>query len=368
MEYGGAFSGEQIEELLEGNFLKGAEMHNVRCGSLDLTVSEEVCRVNGAFLPQAGETVKDAIGRMGGVPVKAGSILGRGCCYVFRLNEYIESLTKKTYGYCNPKSSSGRVDIHVRLLADRVSRYDAVPVGYKGPLWVLVVPKTFPVIIFPGMALNQLRFFNQDTRFDEFRLEVQFSKDGGLVNKASGEHIAYKDIVHSDNDGSIILTLGLDYENPGFEAVSTGEPIDLSLMDYYDPRGFFRPVVVRNEAITLRAGAFYILSTKEFVRVPAHLACEMVPMDERSGDLRSHYAGFIDPGWGIGQNGNLLGRPLTLEVRSFDTDLVVCDGQPIAKIRYERMKVIPVMHYDQMVSHYGLQSGPKFGKFFKEWK
>lgn len=367
MEYGGALSGEQIFELISANFLIGSP-ESVRCGSIDLTVSEEVYRVTGAFLPQFGESVQDAIKRMGGSKILPSSTLERGCCYVFRLNESVRSLPKKVYGYCNPKSSSGRVDIHVRMLANGVSRYDAVPVGYSGDLWVLVIPKTFPVIIHSGMALNQLRLFNQDTRFDELRLEMQFSKDGGLVNHRSGEQILYRDIRHSDSDGSIILSLGLGYDQPGFEAIENGEPIDLGQINHYDPRRFFRPVLVHNNSLTLHAGSFYILSTREFVRVHPYLACEMVPMDERSGDLRSHYAGFIDPGWGIGPEGKALGRPLTLEVRSFDTDLSVCDGQPIAKIRYEKMKEAPAQHYDLMNSNYGNQTGPKFGKFFKEWK
>ncbi len=368
MVHGGALSAELIQEMVDAGFVENVPASNIRCGSMDLSISAEGYRVHGAFLPRYDETVADAIKRMGGVSIQPLTTLERGCCYVFRLETSITSFPREVYGYCNPKSSTGRVDVHVRLLADRVSRYDAVPLGYSGPLWVLVIPKTFPVIIPPGMALNQIRFFTQDTRFDEFRLQVQMASNGGLINQPSGEAISYQDIRHSDNDGSIILSLGLEYEYPGFEAIDNNQPLDLAKVDFYDPREFFRPVLVQNNSITLRAGAFYILSTKEYVRVPAHLACEMVPMDERSGDLRSHYAGFADCGWGIGLNGKGRGRPLTLEVRSFDTALTICDGQPIAKVRYERMKVAPVKHYDQMAANYSFQSGPKFGKFFMAWR
>ncbi|MHB1316496.1 MAG: 2'-deoxycytidine 5'-triphosphate deaminase domain-containing protein [Minisyncoccota bacterium] len=367
MKYGGALSAELIHELLGAGFISSVPPGNVRCGSIDLGISDEAYRVEGAFLPQYHETVKDAIKRMGGIKIPASTILDRGLAYVFRLETYVNSLAEDVYGYCNPKSSTGRVDVHVRLLADKVSRYDAVPRGYSGPLWVLVVPKTFPVILPQGMALNQLRLFTQDTRFDEFRLQTQMSMNGGLINLSSGEPIQYGNIRHSDKDGSVILSLGLQYDYPGFEAIDTNVPLDLGEIDHYDPKKFFRPVLVQNNSLTLSAGTFYILSTMEYVRVPAHLACEMVPMDERSGDLRSHYAGFIDPGWGICSDSLGRGRPLTLEVRSFDTALTVCNGQPIAKIRYERMMSIPAEHYDQMSAHYTSQSGPKFGKFFKEW-
>jgi dCTP deaminase len=116
--------------------------------------------------------------------------------------------------------------------------------------------------------------------------------------------------------------------------------------------------------VYLKKGAFYILSTNEAVRVPPELACEMVPMDERSGEFRSHYAGFIDPGWGWGEKGEGKGRPLTLEVRPFE-DLIVRHGQPIAKIKFERVNEVPVAAYDSMGSNYIKQSGPKLAKHFK---
>jgi len=165
----------------------------------------------------------------------------------------------------------------------------------------------------------------------------------------------------------VILTLGLDYPIPGFEAVSTGEVIDLSLLKQYDPHDFFRPISVSHGALNLAPNTFYILSTKEYVRVPKKFACEMAPMDERSGELRSHYAGFIDPGWGIGKDGKDKGRPLTLEVRSFDNGLIIRNHQPIAKVRYERMIESPSKHYGEMQSNYDEQIGPKLSKHFKSW-
>jgi dCTP deaminase len=191
-----------------------------------------------------------------------------------------------------------------------------------------------------------------------------------LIFSRDGEMLKFDDLKYSDHDGSVLLTLGLNFEISGFEAIETGEPIDLSLKNYYDPRYFFRPVFFPGDKdqVVLRANSFYILSTEEYVRVPENLACEMVPMDERSGDLRSHYAGYIDPGWGCGKDNDAKGRPLTLEVRLFEDIVFIHDKHPIAKIRFERMIEPPDAHYDQMNPTYGIQSGPKLGKYFKEWK
>ncbi|HEY4489681.1 MAG TPA: 2'-deoxycytidine 5'-triphosphate deaminase [Candidatus Paceibacterota bacterium] len=364
----GALPMQKISSLIDGGFIINALNSNIQSGSLDLTLSSEGYRVRGAFLPAYDETVRDALKRVGAQRLHDKAILENGSCYVYLLKEHIQQLPTGVYSYSNPKSSSGRLDIHVRLLADRVSRYDKIPELYSGPLWVMISPKKLPVVVAEGITLLQARFFNGDTRFSNIDLELNFGANGGLLFDQNGNRIGFRDQRHSDADGSVILTLGLNFDVPGFEVVETGEPIEMWRKDYYDPEYFFRTVIVSNNAISLSAHEFYILSSREFVRVPENFACEMVPMDEKSGELRSHYAGFIDPGWGIGRDGSTLGRPLTLEVRSFDSGLIIQDGQPITKIRYEKMTEIPELHYDEHAPTYALQYGPKLSKHFKEWR
>jgi len=367
MRNGGALPMQDIEGLLNGEFLGNALHSNIRPGSLDLVPTDEFYRVQGSFLPSCDETVFDALKRVGARRIDPSSILEQGACYVCRLTESVlKKLPTGVYAYANPKSSSGRVDVHVRMLVDKVSRYDSIPKRYVGHLWLLILPKTFSIVAPVGVSLNQIRFFNQDTRLDQLRLETAFEQNGGLLCHSNGELIRFKDVRHSDEDGSVILTLGLNFEVPGYEAVPTGAVIDLSKEKAYDPKEFFRRIVPA-DYLVLVSNTFYILSTGEYVRVPAKFACEMAPMDEKSGELRSHYAGFIDPGWGIGEDGHARGRPLTLEVRSFDTSIIIRNGQPIAKVRYERMVENPTRHYDEMQPNYGTQSGPQLSKHFKPW-
>lgn len=367
MKYGGALPSQDIVPIIEsGQYIKNATTDNVRPASLDLRLTDEVYRVSGSFQPLRDETVYCAIKRTCGTKVEGEKkILEKGTCYMIKLEEEVIRLPHNVYAYANPKSSSGRVDVHVRLVVDRLPRYDKIERDYVGPLWLLVVPKTFPIIVTHGLSLNQLRLFNQDTRFDELDLDIFFTSTGGLLFTPEGRMISYTEPRYSDRDGSILLSLGLHFDQPGFEAIEGGEPIDLSQKNYHDPRHFFREITVNKDSVGLRAGTFYILSTEESVRVPKEFACEMRPMDERAGDLRSHYAGFIDPGWGVGAGH---GRPLTLEVRSFDNNITIRHGQPIAKIRYERMFSTPLKHYDEMSPTYGSQSGPQLAKYFKEWK
>ncbi len=354
-----------IQELMTADFVKGADAKNVGPASLDLCISDEVYRVNGMFLPRPGEKIKSLMNRLEAVPHAVGMPFEHEVTYLARLRESL-ALPRGVYGHCNPKSSTGRHDVHVRVIADGVPRYDAVtPAGFSGELWMVIVARSYPVIIPEGEPLSQLRLFNADTRISEEELEVAFRRDGILFT-LEGEPIMYGNIPIHENNGSILLTLDLQSEIIGYEYSGRQRILDFGKgKKSYDSSDFFNPMKVENDRIFLRRGGFYILSTAEAVCVPPTLACEMVPMEAQSGEFRAHYAGFIDPGWGYGKDGEGKGRPLTLEVRPFE-DLIIAAGQPIAKIGFERMASVPYFHYDSKAEcNYGRQSGPKLAKHFK---
>lgn len=360
----GALPSQTIQEMVRAGFIKGAKEENIRPSSLDLSISPEIYKVEGIFQPKPGETVRKVLECIKKTKHSIDKPLLRDQMYIARLNETLD-LPETVYGYCNPKSTSGRIDIHVRLIADGVSRYDAVaPAGWKGELWVSIIPKTFPVKLYEGVTLNQLRFFNTDTRLNDLELEISMKKDKLLWRLDGKTPYNYDEIKIRDNDGSIILSLDLSGDPVGFIGVKNDDVVDLSKIKHYDWKRFFKPIKKKGDYVYLQQGEFYILSTGESVRVPPGLACEMVPMDERSGEFRSHYAGFIDPGWGWGEKGEGRGRPLTLEVRPFE-DLIVRHRQPIAKIKFERITELPDMVYDGLASNYVKQSGPKLAKHFK---
>lgn len=368
----GALPIQDIFQIMEGGMIKNARKENVNPASLDLSISDELYRIEGIFQPRPGEQVSDLLHAIRFSPHNLRSPLERGVTYLARLKEQF-ALPKNVYGYCNPKSSTGRNDIHVRVITNAVPRYDKVaPMGYQGDLWLAIIPRSFPVLLHEGATLSQVRFFNQNTRFDELGLEIGMERLQLLWDK-NGNIIHYKDLMVSDDDGAIILNSDLEGwkvsgevgDIVGWECRGFNKIFDFSKRDYI-PREFFEPLRKRDDGyIHLKQGGFYILSTAECVRVHPELACEMASMDERSGEFRSHYAGFIDPGWGYGANGEGKGRPLTLEVRPFE-DLIIRDRQPIAKIKFERMREIPEVLYDAKgSSHYVEQAGPLLSKHFK---
>lgn len=362
LDKSGALPAQTIRALMRSGIISSSTETNIRPASLDLAVSDEVYHVEGIFQLRHGESVRTLLKEVKAALHTFKEPLEAGEMYVARLKEKLV-LPDTIYGYCNPKSTSGRIDTHVRILADGVARYDTMSAGWSGELWIAINPKSFAIKLAPGQTLAQVRFFTADTRLSELELMHAIADHKLLWNAKTKKAINYKKLKVSDNDGSLMLSIDLSGSNLGFKCVRPDDVLDLSKVGYYDPRLFFVPIQARNGHVMLKSGEFYILSTLEAVRVPPELACEMAPTDEKSGDFRSHYAGFIDPGWGWGTHGEGVGRPLTLEVRPFE-DLIVRHGQPIAKIRFEKMAEVPNIIYDGLSSNYTSQSGPKLAKQF----
>lgn len=367
LKYFGALPDFSIKQLIEDEYIKNGDQNCVGTDTIDPVISEEIYRIPQVFMPLSNERVCE-FARKYGKRIERSNTFESGVCYLIKLKESISrELPFNLYGYGNPKSNIGRIDTLVRFVVDGVSRYDFIPRGYVGDLWVMIVPNSFPIIVPEKFSFNQFRFLNKNTRLTEDQLKTAFNSDGGLLYSKNSEKIEYKNILHSDKDGSILLSLGLDFCRVGFEAVPNGEPIDLSKINFYNPKDFWREIHTDNGSINLGPNQFSILSSEEFVRVFPTLACEMRPMDDRSGEFRVHYAGFIAPGWGYGSVGQERGRPLTLEVRSYEP-IRIRRGQPVAKIRFEMMAQEPDVHYDmQSSTKFKVQDGPCLAKYFKSW-
>ena len=357
----GALPYQALREYMRDGHIKDADSKNVQPASIDLSITDEVYRLPGVVQPLVREPVESLVERFRGVLTDVGAPLERNTVYIARLRETLD-LPYEVFGLVNPKSTTGRLDVHVRVIADGTPRFDTVEQGFSGELWIMIVPRSFPIILKAGTPFCQLRLFTGEPRLNESMLETVFDTEA-LLWRETGDQILYEDVPVTDHDGSIILTLDTYSEPVGWVATNVNVPIDPTLVGGYKAQKFFQPMVLDSGYVYLRRDHFYILSTREFVRVPPTLACEMVPMDERSGEFRAHYAGFIDPGWGWGKNGEEKGRPLTLEVRPHE-DIIIGPRQPIGKIAFEHMIEKPEVVYDAGSSNYSAQEGPKLAKQF----
>ncbi|RZJ79315.1 MAG: 2'-deoxycytidine 5'-triphosphate deaminase, partial [Brevundimonas sp.] len=162
-----------IEALIAAGAVTTAtpfDADQVQPASLDLRLGERGWRVRASFLPGA-RTVEE---RLAAVTMHAieltgdGVVLEKGCVYIVQLQERL-SLPAGLTARANPKSSTGRVDVFVRLLTDRGDAFDDVAAGYDGPLYLEIAPQTFSILVRPGTRLNQLRLKAGETQ----RLETR---------------------------------------------------------------------------------------------------------------------------------------------------------------------------------------------------
>ncbi|WP_312407012.1 2'-deoxycytidine 5'-triphosphate deaminase [Brevundimonas sp.] len=305
----------------------------VQPASLDLRLSDQAWRVRASFLPgkrKVEERIADVA--MHAIAITdAGVVLEKGCVYIVRLQERLK-LPQGLIARANPKSSTGRVDVFVRLLTDRGASFDDVDEGYDGPLYLEVAPQTFSILVRPGTRLNQLR--------------LKAGDPPKLETRSVGVDLQGGDIV-------------------GFRGRRHAGVVDLDHIDGHDPRDFWEPLSLRRGELLLDPGEFYILASSDDVEIPVDQAAEMTPIDPSVGEFRVHYAGFFDPGFGTDE-AHGAGSKGVLEVRTHDTPFLLEHGQIVARLVYEPLTERPSRLYGESGSHYQNQ-GLKLSKHFRVW-
>ncbi len=349
---------QMLQELVTSDHITGIDEKYINPASIDLPLSDEAYRLESIFLPLPGEKIRKILPFVGAVYHDLARPLEVGVPYLIRIAG-TWNLPNVVYGYVNPKSSTGRSAFFCRVVADMVDMYEAlVEPGWSGEMFVLVRADYFPVQLEPGIPLSQVRLFDGKAFLDGLHTELAI-KQHGLLFDHEGKKLCVHDVRrHAE---AFFLTLEVS-ENMGWECIESKKIADLRRND--NPAdAFFKKVGISNGAYVLRKGRFYILTTKERVLVSPKLSAELRAIEPRFGEFRSHAAGYIDPGWGWGNNGEACGRPITLEVIPHE-DMLVRDGQMVARLRYEHMKEAPDISYDQADSNYTKQQGPMLAKYF----
>jgi dCTP deaminase len=364
----GILPAQTIRELIAGGRLESrleiAE-EQIQPASIDLRLGEVAHRVRASFLPGPDSAVQDKISALGTstIDLTAGALFEPGCVYIVPLIEELR-LPKDVEARANPKSTTGRLDIFTRLITDYGSEFECVRAGYRGKLFAEIVSRTFTLKVQTGMKLNQLRFIRGNPP----------SHDGPLADLDERENLVYEEDdgpIRAKIDRGLRISVRLNPERDtdvvAFRARKHAPIIDLGVRDYYDPREYWDAVyAVPGRGIILDPGDFYLLASKEKVRVPPDYAAEMVPYDPSIGEFRVHYAGFFDPGFGYGLS-DVPGTLAVLEVRAHEVPILIEHGQTVGRLVYSPMLARPEKIYGaQIGSSYQMQ-GLSLSKQFKRW-
>jgi len=363
----GVLPAQKIKELIAAGYLSATEEiqdAQIQPASCDLRLGPVAYRVRASFLPGWHSSVARKIEdlRMHEIDLSQPAVLERGCVYIVPLMESLR-LPPEISGRANPKSTTGRLDIFTRLLTDYGTEFERIEAGYKGGLYVEIVPRTFSVVVGQGTKLNQLRFIRG---IDHPPSDMQLNK---LDKK---ETLVYlKDGQAKDAYISEGLRISIDLEGiqgselVGYRAKRHSPLIDLSRIDHYDPFEFWEPIrAPKTKSIVLNPDDFYILLSKEKLRIPPDYAAEMVAYDPSVGEFRIHYAGFFDPGFGYG-NDDIKGTHAVLEIRSHEVPFLLEDGQVVGRLIYEQLLGRPEKVYGAGIGSSYQGQGLSLSKQFK---
>ena len=327
----------------------------VQPASLDLRLGHIAYRVRASFLAGHRATVADRLREfeMHQIDLSEGAVLEKGCVYLVPLMESLD-LPPEIEAVANAKSSTGRLDLLTRTITDHGKEFDRIVKGYSGPLYAEICPRSFSVLVRPGMRLNQIRFRRGHAVLD----------DVALTNLHAQAPLVSGDAVIQDGLGfSVDLSAGRN-GLVGYRAKPHTGVIDLGKIGAYDPADYWEEIRTDTQQIILDPGAFYILVSQEAVTIPPEYAAEMAPYLAMVGEFRVHYAGFFDPGFGHA-SANGQGSRGVLEVRCHEAPFVLEHGQVVGRLVYEAMLETPSQLYGRDIASNYQGQGLKLSKHFK---
>lgn len=363
----GILPSQTIRELMRSERIHATEFiteEQIQPASMDLRLGRVAYRVRASFLPGPQSRVEERISELqiSQIDLSQGGIFEKGCVYIVPLMEEL-ALPKEVEARANPKSTTGRLDIFTRLITDYGTEFERVARGYRGKLFAEIVSRTFTIHVRAGMKLNQVRFMRGNppshdralTELDEKETLVYGDEDSpARANIDRGLRISVK--LCPDNGTDIVA----------YRAKKNAPVLDLEKRDHYEPAEFWE--IVRSSAgrgIILDPGDFYLLASKERIRVPPDFAAEMVPFDPSIGEFRVHYAGFFDPGFGYGLS-DIPGTVAVLEVRAHEVPILIDHAQVVGRLVYSQMIARPDKIYGVAIGSSYQMQGLALSKQFRK--
>lgn len=366
----GVFPNQYLEAAIAAGVISAGGFtiphENIQPASLDLRLGEVAYRIRCSFLPgrhTVEQRIKDYI--IDELDLhREGAVLETNLPYLIPLKERL-ALPSDVRAKANPKSSTGRADVFTRVITDESARFDEIAPGYNGGLYLEVVPLSFPVRVREDLSLNQLRLSVGSTVLT----------DDEIVAAHNAEPILFAD-GQAASDAELSLANGLFLSlnlrgtdgdrRVGYRSRGSAPLLDLSKVGAADPDAFWEAVRrEEGDRIVLDPKSFYLLMSREAVSITPNLAAEMTAYDPTSGELRTHYAGFFDPGFGYDPASMLRGSTAALEVRAHDVPFMIEDGQQVCKLTFERMLEAPTMLYGQAIGSNYQRQTDTLGKHFR---
>ena len=323
--------------IISNNF----NLNQLQPSSIDLTLSDECYEIKSSFLSPKNN-VRNKLSNFikKEINLKNGQTLKKNFIYLIKLNEELR-LPNNIFGKCNPKSSTGRLDIFCRTIFDFCNEYEKIPFEYNGEIFLEITSRAFDVKLQQGDSLNQMRLVKEKNNIlNDNQLYFYHNKDP-IIFDSSNNCIAPT----ISNGLKISVDLMSNNSIVAYKAKKKSPVLIFSQKKKHKVNDFWEPLKNQDNSLMIIPGEFYILKSKEKIKIPKTMAGEMIPYDTAIGDFRAHYAGFFDPGFGENK-----GSHAVLEVRTNEVSFTLEDGQIIATLLYENLNKIPEVTYGSKIN------------------
>jgi dCTP deaminase len=366
----GVLPNQHLERLIAAGIVVAAEgapipRENIQPASLDLRLGPVAYPLRCSFLPGRDRVAKRMSDLVEGeVDLRgAGGDLESGRPYLIPLQESLR-LPPRMRAKANPKSSTGRADVFTRVITDRSYRFDEIRSGYEGSLFLEVVPLSFRIRVQENLSLNQLRVsVGRASLADEELIEAH--RRTPLLYK-DGHGVPTEDLSVANGLFLGVNLKGKKYTKIGHRAQERPPLLDMTRVgEAHIDRYWERIPTAAADRVILEPKRFYLLMSNEAVCIPPDLAAEMTAYDPTSGELRTHYAGFFDPGFGYDHLDEFQGSTAALEVRAHDVGFMIEHGQRLCKLTFERMLEQPSRLYGVGIGSNYQRQTETVGKHFR---
>ena len=314
--------------------------NQIQPSSMDLSLSEECYEIKCSFL-SPNSSVRDKLDGLivKKINLKKSKLFKKNKTYLVKLNEKL-NLKNNIKGYCNPKSSTGRLDIFCRTILDNCDEYEKIPLNYKGEMFIEITTRSFDIEFISGDKLNQMRLVYLKNNFIEDKELIKINNSNQIIFNSK--------IANIDNGLKVTVDLSSKKNICAYIAKKNAPPIKFNKINFYNKNKYWDELTAKSNSLIIERNKFYILKSKEKIRIPINMAGEMIPYDTGIGDFRGHYAGFFDPGFGD-PNGSFA----VLEVKTNEVPFLLEDGQTIARLKYEKLnKKTTVVYGKNIKSNY----------------
>ena len=332
------------KKITNTNFIKS----QIQPSSVDLTLSDEGYEISASFL-SLKENTRNKLSKIliKKINLNQKYLFEKNKIFIVRLNEKL-NLSNNIFGICNPKSSTGRLDIFCRTILNKCDEYEKIPMNYRGEMWIEITSRSFNVKLQRGDSLNQMRLISKEHSYVSDKNLIKIHNNDFLTFDKNNNKI--KPFISS----GLKISVDLSDKNKinAFEAKDNTPSLHYNKIHFHKIKDFWKPIKTKNNSLIIKKNKFYILKSKEKIRIPNNMAGEMIPYDTSLGDYRVHYAGFFDPGFGSSN-----GSYAVLEVKTNEVPFLLEDGQKIARIKYELLnKKSEIVYGSNINSNYQNQN------------